>query len=351
MLDILRDVLTTVRLDNQERFRQMVLEAKAGAEAQLSPAGHVLADTRLRAHLHPAFAVEEALNGVSQLLFLRRLAEEVERDWPGVLARLEQLRAALVARAGVIANVTVDEASYRAFEPRLEAFLAELPAQEGARGQVPGSREERSSPGTWPLEPGPFPQREGLSFPSPVNYVAKGANLYDLGYSRHGSLAVIANVLGADYLMSKIRIQGGAYGAFARFSPNAGTLSFLSYRDPNLTATLRAYDGAADFLRALDLSDAALTPAIVGAIGRIDAYQLPDAKGYTSLVRHLTNETDASLQAYRDEVLGTTVADFHALAEVVARVAEVGDVVVLGSGEAMANANADGVGLEITKVM
>ncbi len=27
---------------------------------------------------------------------------------------------------------------------------------EGARGQVPGSREERSSPGPWPLEPGPF---------------------------------------------------------------------------------------------------------------------------------------------------------------------------------------------------
>ena len=78
---------------------------------------------------------------------------------------------------------------------------------------------------------------------------------------------------------------------------------------------------------------------------------MPDAKGYTSLARHLTNETDESLQAYRDEVLGTTVADFHALADVVARVAAEGDVVVLGNGEALANANADGVGLEITKVM
>ena len=93
MLDILRDVLLTVRLDNQERFRQMVLEAKAGAEAQLSPAGHIVANTRLRAHLHPAFAIEETLSGVSQLLFLRRLAEEVDSDWPGVLARLERTRA------------------------------------------------------------------------------------------------------------------------------------------------------------------------------------------------------------------------------------------------------------------
>ena len=363
MLDILRDVLTTVRLDNQERFRQMVLEAKAGAEAQLSPAGHVLANTRLRAHLHPAFAVEEALNGVSQLLFLRRLAEEVERDWPGVLARLEQARAALVNRAGVIANVTVDEANYRAFAPRLGEFLAALPAGTTADGQASEPRpsdlslgganvaHNTTAVGRRPSAVGLYPSREGLSFPSAVNYVAKGADLYELGYSRHGSMAVITNLLRSDYLLQKVRIQGGAYGAFATFSPNAGALTFLSYRDPNLTGTLRAYEGAAVFLRALDLSDAALTPAIVGAIGAMDAYQLPDAKGYTSLARTLSNETDESLQAYRDEALGTTVADFHALAEVVERVAVEGDVVVLGSAEALAAANADELGLEITKVM
>jgi Zn-dependent M16 (insulinase) family peptidase len=190
-----------------------------------------------------------------------------------------------------------------------------------------------------------------LSFPAAVNYVAKGANLYDLGYTRHGSMAVITNLLRSDYLLQKVRIQGGAYGVFATFNPNAGALTFLSYRDPNLTATLRAYDSAAGFLRGLALSDAALTPAIVGAIGAIDAYQLPDAKGYTSLARYLTNETDESLQQYRDEVLGTTVADFHALAEVVEQVAAVGDVVVLGSAEALAKGNEEGLGLELTKVM
>ena len=164
-------------------------------------------------------------------------------------------------------------------------------------------------------------------------------------------MAVITNLLRSDYLLQKVRIQGGAYGAFATFSPNAGALTFLSYRDPNLTATLRAYDGAADFLRGLELSDAELTPAIVGAIGAIDAYQLPDARGYTSLTRYLTNETDESLEAYRDQVLGTTAADFHALAEVVERVAAEGDVVVLGSEEGLAKANEEGVGLKITKVM
>jgi hypothetical protein len=57
------------------------------------------------------------------------------------------------------------------------------------------------------------------------------------------------------------------------------------------------------------------------------------------------------LEAYRDQVLGTTAADFHALAEVVERVAAEGDVVVLGSAEGLAKANEEGVGLKITKVM
>ncbi len=90
---------------------------------------------------------------------------------------------------------------------------------------------------------------------------------------------------------------------------------------------------------------------IVGAIGGIDDYQLPDARGYTSLARYLTGDTDERLQQERDEVLGATAADFRALAEVVDQVAAVGDVVVLGSAEALAAANDEGLGLAMTKVM
>ena len=345
LLAILRDVLLTVRLDNRDRFRQILLESKARLEAQLAPSGHVLANTRLRAHFHPALRVEETFGGLSQLFFLRQLAEQVEADWPGVLAHLEATRAALVNRAGALANVTLDAAGYAAFAPRLEELLGALPQKDDGRRTTDDGWSEgggrRSAVG------GLFPPREGFAFPSAVNYVAKGANLYDLGYAYHGSIAVINNLLRNDYLLQKIRIQGGAYGAFATFSPNAGVLTFLSYRDPNLANTLRAYDGAADFLRGLALDEAALAPAIVGAIGSIDTYLLPDAKGYTSLVRTLTNETDDYLQTVRDQVLATTVEDFHRLAGVVARVAEVGDVVVLGSAEALA----EGVALAVTKVM
>jgi hypothetical protein len=119
----------------------------------------------------------------------------------------------------------------------------------------------------------------------------------------------------------------------ATFSPTSGVYTFLSYRDPNLTEHAGAYDATADFLRGLELSDDELTRSIIGAIGAIDAYQLPDAKGYTSLTRYLTNETDERLQKptatrYWDHDGRFPPAGRHVVERV--KAAE-GDVVVLGS--------------------
>ena len=58
-------------------------------------------------------------------------------------------------------------------------------------------------------------------------------------------------------------------------------MSFLSYRDPNLLETLNIYDKTPEFLRTLELDNDSLQKAIIGTIGDIDSYQLPDAKGYS----------------------------------------------------------------------
>ncbi|MEZ4515766.1 MAG: insulinase family protein [Chloroflexota bacterium] len=336
LLNILRDILLTVKLDDRDRFRQIVLESKAQAEAQLIPAGHVVTLTRLRAHFDQAHRVDEEISGVNQLFFLRSLAEEIDRDWPAVLAQLMGVRERLVNRNAMLVNMTLDADGQSDLMPQLGDFLNELPAGPFASA-------------TWDLPA--LPAREGLSIPAQVNYVGKGADLYKLGYQLDGSIQVINNLLRTGYLWEKIRLQGGAYGAFATFAATSGVYAYLSYRDPNLAGTLANYDGTADALRNLHLSDDELTRAIIGVIGSIDAYQLPDAKGFTSLTRYLTNQTDEYLQAVRDQVLSTSADDFRAFADVLDKVAAQGDIAVLGSAEALAKANDGGLGLAVTKVM
>ncbi len=325
LLAILRDILLTVRFDNQERFRQMVLEEKASQEAGLVPAGHAVVRTRLQAHFNEADWAAEQMEGVSYLQFIRRLADTVENDWPAVLDKLETIRRLLVDRHAMICNVTLDAPNWAVFEPRLAEFLGGLPAVSSPLVQWRPAYEKND---------------EGLTIPAQVNYVGKAADLHRLGYKPHGSVVPILNYLRATWLWERVRVHGGAYGAFASYDWRSGAFSFLSYRDPNLQPTLDNYDQSARFLRELDLSQDELVKAIVGAIGMIDAYQLPDAKGFTSMLRFLMGESDEVRQQRRDEILSTTQADFRAFADVLEQVNAHGSVVVLGAPDAIARANA-----------
>jgi Zn-dependent M16 (insulinase) family peptidase len=182
--------------------------------------------------------------------------------------------------------------------------------------------------------------------------VGKGANLYDLGYRFHGSAKVVTRYLRTAWLWERIRVQGGAYGAFCLFNHLSGVLSFVSYRDPNLLKTLEAFDQTAEFLRTVELTEDELTKGIIGAIGDIDTYLLPDAKGFTSMVWHLTGESREVRQRLREEVLGTTVADFRSFSDALQGVKERGLVKVLGS-EGTIQAAAPGLpyGLQMVKVL
>ena len=257
------------------------------------------------------------------------------------MQKLEALRAALILHGNMLANVTLDAANWKDFQPQLEAFLDTL--------KVSGSKLKVELP-AWNLPAAT--RNEGLTIPAQVNYVGKGANLYKLGYKLHGSVQVINNYLGTTWLWEKIRVQGGAYGGFSSFDLHSGVFTFLSYRDPNLLASLDNYDATAGFLRSLELSDEELTKSIIGTIGDLDAYQLPDAKGWTSMTRSLIGMTDARRQQFRDEVLGATVKDFKSFGEMLAEVAKHGEVVVLGSAEAIEKANKEREGLlEVKKVL
>jgi Zn-dependent M16 (insulinase) family peptidase len=337
LLAILRDVLLTLRLDNRERFRQMVSEAKARLEQQLVPSGHQFVDLRLRARYSEADWVVEQLKGISQLFFIRSLSKSVEEDWPRVLAELEEMRQTLLNRNALLFNITLDEKGWSQFQPQVREFLEALPSSPMKAAK-------------W--KPGSMADSEAMIIPAQVNYVGKAASLYAAGYRFHGSCHVISRYLRNGWLWEKVRVQGGAYGAFALFDRISGVLTLVSYRDPNLLKTLEIFDGCPEFLRKFSLNEDELAKSIIGTIGDIDQYQLPDAKGYTSMVRYLKGETDADRQRMREEVLGTKASDFIAFGGVLEEALKKGLIKVLGSESSLMEVSASRPGwLEITKVL
>ncbi len=337
LLAILHEVLTRARLDNRERFHQLVLEEKSQVESSIPFAGSRYAGLRLLSGLSEAGWAAEQMGGVSHLEFLRRLADRIATGWNAIHADLERIRETLVTRSTMICNVTTEAANWERFQPRLGELLARLPSTPAGAARWTVAAKERA---------------EGLTIPSKVNYVVKGGDLRRLGLEPGGALAVVQQYLNTTWLWNKVRVQGGAYGGSCSLDRRAGVFAFSSYRDPNLLETLRVYDETAGFLKDADISEEEVTRSIIGVIGQVDDYLLPDAKGLLSLRRYLLGETEQSLQRVRNEILSARVEDFRKLGSALARLAETGRVVVMGAPEAIAAANAERAGfLEVSKVL
>ncbi|BDA40898.1 Presequence protease, mitochondrial [Coccomyxa sp. Obi] len=341
LLDLFTDVLLTARLDDRERFKQMVLETRASLEAGVIGAGHRFAASRLDAQRSTAGWVKEQMGGISYLAYIRKLAARVDSEWDVVKADLEAIRSKLLQSRGALVNMTADERTLQAVQPLIGSFLGALPAHS-------------ASDAVWTAS---LPRRnEGITVPTQVNYVGKAVNLYaDAGYQLSGSAYVVNKHLGTTWLWDRVRVSGGAYGGFSDFDTHSGMFSFLSYRDPNLTKTVDVYDGTPEFLRTLELDNDSLTKAIIGTIGDIDAYQLPDAKGYTAFLRHVLGVSNEERQQRRDQILGTTLKDFREFADYLSIVSnpEHAKVVAVTSAERAEAALNERPGFfdEVTKIL
>ncbi len=334
---ILKDIIFKPKFDDKERFRQILLEEKSGMEAGLIPSGHRVINNRLKSHFSESAWATEKFSGLDYLFFIRDLVNNLDEKWESVKLHFESIRNKLFNAPNMVANITIDRQNWDIIKPELKTFLKEFPVTV-------------NSIENWGRNLDSF--NEGFSLPTQVNYVGKGANIYQLGYKYHGSINVITSYMRNTWLWEKVRVQGGAYGGFSTFDRLSGIFTFLSYRDPNLMSTLDYYDQAAEFLKNLDVDQSELIKGIIGAIGEIDAYQLPDAKGFTAMIRYLLNIPDAERQLIRDQILETNSYHFKDFSNVLKQLAEKGLIVVLGSSAALESANqANNDFLKISKVL
>jgi presequence protease len=296
LCNILKDIIMDVNLDNKDRFRQIVLEEKASMEQSLVPAGHRFVATRLKARYNEADWAQEHMSGISYLLFLRHLAGLIDKNWDQVRKDLEEIKFLLFHKDSMLINITAEQSLFEDNQDLLHSFLSLMPKYD--------------------ISPSPWvscclPGNEGIFIPSRVNYVGKSVDLNSSGYKFHGSSLVAGRFLRAGWLWDQIRVQGGAYGAFGSYDYLSNIMAFASYRDPNITETIKAFQGSGAYLTRDELDRDEVEKSVIGAIGEMDSYQLPDAKGFTSMARYLAGITHEHRQKVREEILATTLDDFR----------------------------------------
>jgi Zn-dependent M16 (insulinase) family peptidase len=180
------------------------------------------------------------------------------------------------------------------------------------------------------FDPVPVKKNEGLTTAGQVQFVCCAGRYAAPERPCTGAFRVLRVLLGYEYLWSRIRVEGGAYGCMSSFT-REGNAFLVSYRDPHLRRTIEVFKKTSEFLRTFDADERTMTKYIIGAISGLDQPMTPFVYGRFSLTALLGGITDEMLQKERDQVLDATPADIRALADYLDAILSFDALCVVGS--------------------
>lgn len=171
---------------------------------------------------------------------------------------------------------------------------------------------------------------DGIATAGKVQYVAQGGNFIDHGFKHVGPMSVLETILRYEYLWIRIRVQGGAYGAFANFFDD-GNMIFCSYRDPNLVETYNVYKELPEYLRSFTLSDREMRKYIIGTMSGLDLPMTPALRGPRAMGIYFSGANIADKVEFRKQVIACKPEDIVALADVVESVLKDNHICSMGN--------------------
>ncbi|MEX2443427.1 MAG: insulinase family protein [Alkalispirochaeta sp.] len=329
--ELFERILERVDFSDSHRLEQLLDELVQEMQSAVIPSGHYFSGLRAGAELHELMEIEERLNGVTQLDALRRFVTE-----PAEVAReLRDLFLRLIDPQRVQVNLTgsdeVVDSAVRWVPQLLEKvgrrYATEAETEAGAEARPDGAQEPA---GIRIVPRKRWREREYLMASAGVSYVALTMPAVDFDHPLAPAQDLLSHILRTGPLWEKIRMQGGAYGAFASSRTTEELFSFGSYRDPNTVKTLAAYRTALTELAEHRIDDAQVDLAKVSVLGRELKPLTPRDSAFTNFRRRLHDIDDTLRQETRDRLRAVTPADLQAIAgELVSRLHR-GRVVILG---------------------
>lgn len=304
-LDLLQRILTTVDFSDLRRLRQVVDELTEDMTSALIPSGHYFAGLRSARSLSGLATLEEQINGISQVEALRNMQASGDMGMLG--QQLAELSDKLLNPQRLSVNITGETAVLAEIEPVLQECIAAV-AQRHHRYSTKNPAQPVVPPiRVW--QPASSAGHEYLLTSAGVSFVTMALPGQRFGSPLAPAQDLLAHILHTGGLWEKIRMRGGAYGAFAASRTLKGIVTFASYRDPQTTETLDAFRDAVAEMAHTAPSKQVVDNGRVSMLGRELRPLTTREQGYISFRRQLLNVSDELRQEMRDRLREVTPVD------------------------------------------
>lgn len=323
-LRLLAEMMFKTIFKDEKHLREVVAESRSRLKVSLMASGHQAAALRVNACLSESAWLSDHSTGIGYYDYLAYLDENFDQEKENLIKGCEELIKAIFKKDKLILSCTCTDEGLNLLKEAMPSFLAELDQfEETVQNKITLSCLKRYVPCV-------AMRKEAFTTPAEIQYVALGGSFKEISNADLGVLKVVQHLLNYGYLWNEIRVKGGAYGVSCNFTREKEWY-FVSYRDPNLIATLDIYKAAADYLKEYKADEREVTKTIIGTISGIDTPLTPNMKGNRSMAAYFRKIDYDVLQKERNSILACSIEDIRRMADIIRAATKKSNICVIGN--------------------
>jgi Zn-dependent M16 (insulinase) family peptidase len=301
---VLSESIRFARFDEQERIAFLIDSFAENIVQELAEEGDQYASIAAEAPFSIRRRFEDSVEGLGALRFYRALSKQIqsEEGLQAICHRLEALHQRVVNSAVQVVVAAMEN------DAQSLAAMIDVPGAVSAskNGEPNGKRVQGIDS---------VPANVALLAPAQVNHCFASWKVPPIGHLDAAALSVLANLLTNQVLHQALREEGGAYGGRAKYVPQSGLFTMLSYRDPRLAGTYEDFTRAITWVIESPLSREHIEEAIIGTIGELDKPYGPYQEAMLAWRMQQRGITQQMREEFRKKVLQCTDDELKAVAK------------------------------------
>ncbi|MCF7928199.1 MAG: insulinase family protein [Spirochaetales bacterium] len=304
-------------LSDYTHLKDLVYEFRNDAVSSIIPSGHALVGVEAARSFSPAADLEALWHGISQMLFLKELAD---RPIEEIAELLSSVQHRLMDRGRLEVQITAGNEEMPGACKAVESFIDRFSGKGSSAGKGRGEPDIFES---GVLER--FPQSGGgaaFEIPAAVGYAASAIPSARFGSRDHPAEAVLSHILKTGPLWREIRMNRGAYGAFTIPHALEGIMGFATYRDPQAPGSPWVFRTVLEELASGGVEKDEFEQGIIGTVGLETRPYRASSIGFIGMRRRKLGITDELRRQKREAVLSISPED---IARAAGRLAEAFD--------------------------
>lgn len=327
LFTLMQDTVTSVDFTDIHRIREVIEKHYTGLESSLISGAMRYAINLSASSIDRASKIANEWYGIDYFLKIREIAQNLNHEIPKLINKMKEFQDKLLCLENPHLVLTCDAGMYDELKGHHFYGL----------GQIETKPYTPWSAADYPLVP---VRSQGRTIASPMAFIGKVFNTVSYVHPDSPALGIASTLFDDLTLHPRIREQGGAYGGGSSSNSMSGNFYFYSYRDPNISRTLNAFEEAIQKIEKGNFDEVDLEESKLELIQNFDSPIAPGNRGSTAYGWMREGKTPEARQAFRNRLLSLTCSDVvKAVKEHIVPNYETGATVVFSGKELLEKEN------------